>query len=135
MNFGRYLKEMRIRRGLSMRELAKRSNLSHSYLSLVESGKRGNPTPEQLLKLAPNLDVDYMELMKMAGYVMEDIEFTNEELEFLLQKLEQKLDEEGLPILELLKLRPTIDNKEITPAELELAISVIRSLRKTQTPQ
>jgi transcriptional regulator with XRE-family HTH domain len=134
MNFGRYLKEMRIRRGLSMRELAKRSNLSHSYLSLVESGKRGNPTPEQLLKLAPNLDVDYMELMKMAGYVMEDIEFTNEELEFLLQKLEQKLDEEGLPIFELLKLHPTIDNKEITPTELELAINVIRSLRKTQPP-
>jgi transcriptional regulator with XRE-family HTH domain len=134
MNFGRYLEELIIRRGLSLRELGKRAGISHSFLSLVINGKRGTPSPEQLLKLAPHLEVDYMELMKMAGYVMEDIEFTNEELEFLLQKLEQKLDEEGLPIVELLKLHPTIDDKEVTPTELELAVNVIRSLRKTQPP-
>jgi transcriptional regulator with XRE-family HTH domain len=129
MEFGKYLKMNRIKRGLSIRELAKRSGLSHSYLSLVENEKRGIPNPEQLLKIAPHLGINYMELMRAAGYVMEDVEFNNEEIEFLKQ-----LDE-GVPIVELLKLNPTIDDKEITRTELELAIDVIRSLRKTQTPK
>ncbi|MGM0807574.1 MAG: helix-turn-helix domain-containing protein [Bacillota bacterium] len=129
MNFGKYLEELIIRRGLSLRELGKRAGISHSFLSLVINGKRGTPSPEQLLKLAPHLEIDYMELMKNAGYVTEDIEFDKEELEFL-----DKLDSR-VPIVELLKLNPTIDDKEVTETELELAIDVIRSLRKTQTPR
>jgi transcriptional regulator with XRE-family HTH domain len=126
MEFGSFLKELRIKQGLSMRELSRRSGISQAYISQIEMGKKGVPSPEQLLKLAPHLDVNYMELMKAAGYVIADDNFTNEEIEFLKQ-----LDE-GLPLLELLKLQPTIDEKKVTLPELELAVDVIRSLRKTK---
>jgi transcriptional regulator with XRE-family HTH domain len=127
MEFGKHLEILRTKRGLSLRELARRSGLSHSYLSLIEKGKRGIPSPEHLMKIAPYLNVNYMELMKAAGYVMtEDEDFTEEEIEFL-----QQLDD-GVPILELLKLKPTIDEKEVTLPELEIAVDVIRSLRKRE---
>lgn len=126
MNFGDFLKQTRIKRGLSLRELGRRAEVSQSYLSLVESGKRGTPTPEQLLKLAPHLNIDYMVLMRAAGYVMEDHEFTSEEEQFL------KDIEEGTPLYELfLKHKPTLDGKELTGSEIDFAITIIRNLRKT----
>jgi HTH-type transcriptional regulator, competence development regulator len=126
MEFGRYLKEERIKSGLSMRELSRRSGISHAYISQLESGKKGTPTPEVLMDISNHLDVNYMDLMKAAGYVMIDEDFTEEEIEFL-----QQLDD-GVPILELLKLKPTIDEKEVTLPELEIAVDVIRSLRKRE---
>jgi HTH-type transcriptional regulator, competence development regulator len=126
MEFGRYLKEIRIKSGLSMRELSRRSGISHAYISQLESGKKDTPTPEVLMNLSNHLEINYMDLMKAAGYVMVDEDFTEEEIEFL-----QQLDD-GVPILELLKLKPTIDEKEVTLPELELAVDVIRSLRNTK---
>lgn len=124
--FGNYLKRIRIKRGLSLRELARRSEVSQSYLSLLESGKRGIPTPDQLLKIAPHLNVDYIDLMKAAGYIMNSHELTSEEEQFL------KDIEEGTPLPQLIKkFKPTIDEKEITLTELDFAIDVIRNLRKT----
>lgn len=126
MDFGSYLKELRIKQGLSMRELSRRSGISQAYISQIETGKKGVPSPEQLMKMYPYLDIDYMQLMKAAGYVMVDEDFTEEEVEFLKQ-----LDD-GIPLLELLKLKPTLDEKEVTHTELELAVDVIRTLRKTK---
>jgi transcriptional regulator with XRE-family HTH domain len=123
--FGDFLKRLRIKRGLSLRELARRSEVSQSYLSLVERGKRGVPTPEQLLKIAPHLNVDYLELMRAAEYIKDDLELTAEEKEFL------KDIEEGAPLSQLMKYKPTIDEKEVTVNELEFAINIIRNLRKT----
>ena len=126
MNFGEYLKILRIKRGLNLRELARRSEISHSYLSLIESGKRGIPKPEHLLKIAPHLDVDYMDLMKVAGYVMAEHEFSSEEEEFL------KGLEEGTPLYELFKKhKPTLDGKELTATEMDFAITILRNLRNT----
>lgn len=128
MNFGEYLKGLRIKRGLSSRELARRSEISQSYLSLVESGKRGIPKPEHLLKLAPHLDIEYMDLMKAAGYIMNEHEFTTEEEQFF------KGLEEGTPLYELFeKHKPTLDGKELTSNEMELAMTIIRNLRKHQS--
>ena len=127
MNFGEYLKSLRIKRGLNLRELARRSEISHSYLSLIESGKRGIPKPEHLLKLAPPLDVDYMDLMKAAGYVINESEFTSEEAEFL------KGLKEGTSLTELFeKHKPTLDGKELTQKEIDFAITIIRNLRDAQ---
>lgn len=128
MNFNDYLKSLRIKRGLSLRELARRSEVSQSYLSLVESGKRGVPKPEHLLKIAPHLDVDYMDLMKAAGYIMKENDFTSEEEEFL------KGLEEGTPLIQLFeKHKPTLDGKELTTSEIDFAVTIIRNLRKHQS--
>jgi transcriptional regulator with XRE-family HTH domain len=126
MDLGSYIKELRIRSGLSTRELARRSGVSQAYVSQIESGKKKSPSPEQLMKLAPPLGVDYMDLMKVTGYVMPDENFSIEEIQFL-QEIEQ-----GTPLVELIKHKPVIDQEQVTKSELEFAVDVIRSLRETK---
>lgn len=65
---------IRLRGTLSLREAAKRSGLSYSYISSLEKGKHPrtgapiNPTPEILRNLAKAYNHPYDELMKLAGY-------------------------------------------------------------------
>jgi transcriptional regulator with XRE-family HTH domain len=124
MDFGRYLKELRIIRGLSMRELSRRSGISQAYISQIESGERGTPKPEVIFKLYPHLDVSYNKLMNAAGYIVKDDEFTEEEMEFLKQI------DEGVSLQELIKHKPVVDGQEVSLSELEFAVQVIRTLRQ-----
>lgn len=70
---GKYIKKLRGKR--SLRELERLSGVSHTYLSSVEkgkdprSGKELIPTPDVLSKLAKPLEVDYVKLMIIAGYI------------------------------------------------------------------
>lgn len=65
---------IKLRGGLSLREAAKRSGLSYSYISSLEKGKHPrtgapiNPTPEILRNLSKAYNHPYEELMKLAGY-------------------------------------------------------------------
>lgn len=65
----------KLRGNLSLREVAKRSGLSYSYISSLEKGKHPktgapiNPTPETLKSLSKVYNYDYNKLMKMAGYI------------------------------------------------------------------
>ena len=61
-------------KNLSIRQLANLSKVSHSYLSQIESGERGTPSPEVLSKLARPLGTPYEELMRAAGYIEEVID-------------------------------------------------------------
>lgn len=68
-NFRRYLRKTRKDKKLTLRQIEVYSGVSNSYLSQVESGKRGIPSPDILEKLAPILKVSYEELMREAGYL------------------------------------------------------------------
>lgn len=125
MEFGNFLKEIRIKQGLSMRELERRSKVSQAYISQIEKGER-HPKPEIIFKLAKPLDISYVKLMNAAGYIVQDDEFTEEELAFLSDV------EAGKPLTDLMKHKPIIDDKEVTMAELEFAVDIIRSLRKKE---
>ncbi|MCA1058084.1 helix-turn-helix domain-containing protein [Rossellomorea aquimaris] len=72
--FGQKLKKLRLTKGLKIRELENLSGVSNAYLSQLENGKRGKPSPEIIKKLAPHLDTSYTDLMKMAGYINEEID-------------------------------------------------------------
>jgi SOS-response transcriptional repressor LexA len=86
--FGEKLKELRQTKGLKIRELENLSSVSNAYLSQLENGKRGKPSPEIIKKLAPHLGVTYTELMRMAGYITEDL--NDEALELLkLEDIEE----------------------------------------------
>lgn len=68
--FAPTLKAMREGRGLSQSKLAKRAEVSHSYVSRLESGER-NPTREAVDRLAAALRLDDEErddLMLAAGF-------------------------------------------------------------------
>lgn len=67
--FGNYLKELRLAKKLTMRQLDLYSSVSHSYISQMERGIRGIPSPDILKKLAKPLGIEYEELMTVAGYI------------------------------------------------------------------
>lgn len=66
---------IKLRGKLSLREAAKRSGLSYSYISSLEKGKHPktgaaiNPTPEILRSLAKAYNYPHEELMKLAGHL------------------------------------------------------------------
>jgi len=68
MDFGRYLKKLREKRGLGIRQLSKYSGVSSAYISQIENGDRGTPSPRILQKLAAPLKVRLSELYDAAGY-------------------------------------------------------------------
>ena len=57
------LKEMRLERNMSVRELAERSGLSQPYIWQIESGRRKNPGGSSLQKLAGALGIGVEELL------------------------------------------------------------------------
>jgi len=79
MSLGSYLKEMRESRHLSLRDVERLSKerkigaeLSSGYLSMLERGEVKDPSPRILFALANVYEVDYIDLMKKAGYIPED---------------------------------------------------------------
>lgn len=56
------LKEIRIQKGLTIRELANKSNLAYSYISELENLNKSNPSKETMDKLAKALGVTVAEL-------------------------------------------------------------------------
>lgn len=71
-DLGKYLRHLRGNR--SLRDVAERTGISHTYIRDIENGyRRGTnkpikPSPETLKKLAETYNASYVELMVMAGY-------------------------------------------------------------------
>lgn len=61
-SFGKRVRELRRRRGLSQEELASRADIHPTYLSAVECGKR-NPSISILFSIAAGLSVTPAELL------------------------------------------------------------------------
>ena len=81
MNLGAYLRDIRNKKRLTLREvesLAKDNNigaeLSSGYLSMLERGEVKEPAPRILYALAKIYELDYIDLMKRAKYIPGDIE-------------------------------------------------------------
>lgn len=136
-DFGTLLKTMRKSKRLTMRELAQRSDTSHSYLSQLENSKANPPKPTMIKKIANGLALHdtneahilYEELMKKAGYIPDvtgaGIIHPDDELEFF--KGHAKVDEIMIDTLrsenEELKSKLTLD-KLITPGDTDLKIEL-----------
>ncbi|HWP46434.1 MAG TPA: XRE family transcriptional regulator [Candidatus Limnocylindrales bacterium] len=58
------LKQFRHQKGYSLKELAEKTNLSLSYLSEIEKGKK-YPKPEKILQLARALNISFDELVSL----------------------------------------------------------------------
>lgn len=66
---GEYLRKIRKEKGIGLRELSRRADISHSYLSQIENGNKKEPKSYILRALAQELDVDYKELLDKTDYV------------------------------------------------------------------
>jgi len=58
------LKELREAQGLSQHALAKKTNVTPPYITMLESGVRTNPTIDTLKRLAKALKVPVTELLE-----------------------------------------------------------------------
>lgn len=65
---GLYLKNIREALGYSTYDVHELCDISQSYLSLMENGKR-RPSAIILKKLAPIYSLNYLDLYKKAGYI------------------------------------------------------------------
>lgn len=84
MSLGVYLREIRGDRQLSLRDverLAKEGSLgadvSSGYLSMLERDGVKEPSPRVLYTLATVYEVEYMDLMRRAGYIPEDVRMSS----------------------------------------------------------
>lgn len=70
---GSTLRALRESAGVSLRELARRIGVSAGYLSQVESGQSGPPTPERLFQIAAALGLDEGDLAPLADRLDDDL--------------------------------------------------------------
>lgn len=69
-DLGRQLRQTRELRQQSLSAVAKAADISTAYLQKLEVGDVGQPSPHVLYALSEVLDIDYAELMRLAGYVV-----------------------------------------------------------------
>jgi transcriptional regulator with XRE-family HTH domain len=73
-NFGSYLRQVRKRRGLSLKQVETAAAVSNAYISQIETGRRRPPHPDILKKLSKVYDVPLRDLLIKAGYLDDDSE-------------------------------------------------------------
>ena len=71
MTLGSYLIQLRGEKGYSQRDLAEKCGVSAAEICRIESGKRQKPSPTLMKAMAQALDIEYSDLMKLAGYIEE----------------------------------------------------------------
>lgn len=66
---GETLAAARIQRGWSLREVERRTGIHNAHLSQIETGAIERPAPNVLWALAEVYELDYQELLRLAGHV------------------------------------------------------------------
>ena len=75
MDFGKKLRALRTEKGMTLRALADVIGVSFTYLSKIENSKvEYTPAPDTIRALAKALDVDALELLKLADKVPPELE-------------------------------------------------------------
>ncbi len=95
---GKYLKDKRLQKRLTLRQVEEQTEIKNAYLSQLENGKIEKPSPKYLHKLAGAYGVPYAMLLEMAGYPSFDEEsnikrFVSNELNTITSDEEEKLIE------------------------------------------
>jgi len=65
---GEFIRERRLAKGLSKRQLAEKAGISHSEVHRIENGERQNPSVPMLVALADALGIPQDDILVMAGY-------------------------------------------------------------------
>lgn len=68
---GKELRESRKARQASLETVATSASISAPYLLKLERGQVNNPSPRVLARIAQALEVPYLRLMELAGYLDE----------------------------------------------------------------
>ncbi len=71
-NFGHVLKDLRTKKGLSIKQLSSKVDVNYSYISKLENN-HSKPSEDFIYKIAALFDYDKEELMLRAGKIPSDI--------------------------------------------------------------
>lgn len=69
---GETLRSVRELKGKSLKAVAEPAEISTAYLLKLEKGDVTSPSPHVLHRLAQQLELDYMDLMRLTGYVVQE---------------------------------------------------------------
>lgn len=71
-DLGTLLRETRLARGWSLREVERRTGIDNAHLSQIETGHIEKPAMHLLYTLSRLYDLDYARLMRAAGYATDE---------------------------------------------------------------
>lgn len=114
MTIGEKLKKSRNEKGMSLRELATKVDLSASFLSQIEQGK-ASPSIENLKKIANTLDV-------RVSYLIEDEDEEIRNIQYNKESEMRYLESKGSNI-KMALLMPTNKEKNMEPIIYEIGIN------------
>jgi transcriptional regulator with XRE-family HTH domain len=86
-NRGSALQKIRLLKGLSLTKTAKDARISPAYLQKLERNGVEEPSPHILLRIAKALGVEYLDLMRLFGYIRDDESRANAGASLLAQAL------------------------------------------------
>ena len=69
---GNSLRTARELKGKSLKAVAEPADISTAYLLKLEKGQVESPSPHILHRLAGELGIDYLDLMRKAGYIVSE---------------------------------------------------------------
>lgn len=72
IELGQHLRQIRSAAGRSLESVAGPAQISAAYLHKLEAGTVNNPSPRVLARIAVQLDLSYLDLMQLAGYLDEE---------------------------------------------------------------
>ena len=81
MSLSEFIREKRLEKNMSQRDLATAANLSNAEISRIESGKRKSPSPSVLKLIAEALNVTLEDIYAQAGIIEEGQKFVDKFLE------------------------------------------------------
>jgi transcriptional regulator with XRE-family HTH domain len=123
--FAHYLHELRLKHGIRQTELAELLGYEQSYISALEIGTKGPPTPEFLVKLARAFEMDdaeRRELQHVAEASQRKLALDTESpqgLYWMLYELRQQVDKlhpaQVQMIRDILKLKGSLMHPEPEP--------------------
>lgn len=99
-----YIYRLRTERSLKQNELAKRAGLTTSYISQIESGKRTNPSPKTMEKIAQALSIPTIDVIKVIDFISDENPVNNLRL-FDVSGLEDRDIQRVEDQIELLKIK------------------------------
>lgn len=73
MKFGEIIRQKRLSKNMTLRELARQTELSAAFISKMEVGDFKPPKAENIIKIATCLDLDADDLFLKAGKIPQDI--------------------------------------------------------------
>ncbi|GIN92581.1 hypothetical protein J6TS1_32540 [Siminovitchia terrae] len=104
---GKKIYNIRRKKGMTLSELAKRSNISKSYLSVIERSINENPSIQVIHKIAAGLDVDIKTIIGTDKEQKQYIE--NEWIEFVSELKKTGIDKKQIheykAVIEFIKWR------------------------------